>query len=228
MELEYTWFPQRMGFIRNTLRGTILIQRFKCDLVLGGTVGFELASTTNPIIVDLRARLCARQGLDGVTVPRACSARAGEAESLKLGVFGQSPPADWLLKHHLFDQSFLSTPVRRSRALSGEIIEKALRPARSMSLRMGTIAGYFAKSATSAPVASCRSSRTRRPVRLWHRDGRALRRSQWKDRIERLLDAQPPPHSSDPPAYGVPQLDDEGRIMTVRPILAHPRREPGK
>src|SRR6267378_5084166 len=47
--LEYTWFPQRMGFIRNTLRGREPNSgRFKCDLVLGVPVGFELAATTKP------------------------------------------------------------------------------------------------------------------------------------------------------------------------------------
>ncbi|TMH88159.1 MAG: hypothetical protein E6H47_08185 [Betaproteobacteria bacterium] len=42
--LESTWFPQRLGFIRNTLRGRDpASNRFKCDLVIGVPVGFELA-----------------------------------------------------------------------------------------------------------------------------------------------------------------------------------------
>ncbi|HXJ52605.1 MAG TPA: quinoprotein dehydrogenase-associated putative ABC transporter substrate-binding protein, partial [Burkholderiales bacterium] len=48
-KLEYTWFPQRMGFIRNTLRNRDPdTDRFKCDLVPGVPVGFELAATTKP------------------------------------------------------------------------------------------------------------------------------------------------------------------------------------
>src|SRR5512134_379791 len=35
-KLEYTWFPQRMGFIRNTLRAKDPnSERFKCDVVIG-------------------------------------------------------------------------------------------------------------------------------------------------------------------------------------------------
>ena len=40
--LEYTWFAQRRGFIRNTLRAGL------CDVVMGVPAGFELASTTRP------------------------------------------------------------------------------------------------------------------------------------------------------------------------------------
>jgi mxaJ protein len=40
--LEYTWWPQRRGFVRNTLRaGT-------CDVIIGVPSSFELAATTRP------------------------------------------------------------------------------------------------------------------------------------------------------------------------------------
>ena len=40
--LEYVWWPQRRGFVRNTLRaGT-------CDLIVGVPSSFELAATTRP------------------------------------------------------------------------------------------------------------------------------------------------------------------------------------
>lgn len=47
MELQYEFFPQRMGFIRNTLKseeGGI----YKCDLVISVPEHFELAATTEP------------------------------------------------------------------------------------------------------------------------------------------------------------------------------------
>jgi len=40
--LEYTWWAQRRGFFRNTLRAGV------CDVVLGLPAGFELAATTAP------------------------------------------------------------------------------------------------------------------------------------------------------------------------------------
>jgi mxaJ protein len=41
-EVEYTWWAQRRGFIRNTLKAG------KCDLVLGLPAGFEMAQTSAP------------------------------------------------------------------------------------------------------------------------------------------------------------------------------------
>src|SRR5438874_13807920 len=47
--LEHTWFPQRIGFIRNTLRARVDdSDRYKCDLVTGVPVSYELAATTHP------------------------------------------------------------------------------------------------------------------------------------------------------------------------------------
>ena len=49
LPLEYTWFPQRMGFIRNTLRAKLDDGvTYKCDLVMGVPDEFELAITTDP------------------------------------------------------------------------------------------------------------------------------------------------------------------------------------
>ena len=41
-KLEYTWFPQRRGFIRNTLKAQ------RCDLVIGVPAGYELVAPTRP------------------------------------------------------------------------------------------------------------------------------------------------------------------------------------
>jgi mxaJ protein len=41
-QVEYTWWAQRRGFIRNTLR------EGRCDLVIGVPAGFEQALTTRP------------------------------------------------------------------------------------------------------------------------------------------------------------------------------------
>lgn len=40
--LEYAWWPQRRGFVRNTLRAGL------CDVIIGVPSSFELAATTRP------------------------------------------------------------------------------------------------------------------------------------------------------------------------------------
>src|SRR5215211_1515651 len=40
--VEYTWFPQRMGFVRNTLRKKDpASQQFSCDVIIGVPKGYE-------------------------------------------------------------------------------------------------------------------------------------------------------------------------------------------
>jgi mxaJ protein len=68
-KLEHTWFPQRMGFIRNTLRAKVdNSDRYKCDLVIGRRqAGFDMAATTRPYYHSSYALAYVKgKGLDGV------------------------------------------------------------------------------------------------------------------------------------------------------------------
>jgi ABC-type amino acid transport substrate-binding protein len=183
--LEYTWFPQRMGFIRNTLRARDPdSKRFKCDLVIGVPLGFELASTTKPYYRSTYALAYVKgRGLDSVTAPeRLLQLDPAKLKSLKLGVVGRTPPADWLLKHHLFDQAFsYQTQSGDPERYPGEIIEKDLVSDRCR-VRMGTNRGLLreeddiGRSRRRAVPAGSRHTDG-----LSHRYGRALRRA----RVER-------------------------------------------
>src|SRR6202007_2698215 len=42
LKVDYAWFPQVIGFVRNTLRAHL------CDLVMGTVTGDEIMQTTNP------------------------------------------------------------------------------------------------------------------------------------------------------------------------------------
>jgi len=220
-KLEYTWFPQRMGFIRNTLRGRDPdSHRFKCDLVIGLPVGYELASTTKPYYRSTYALVYAKgRGLDSVTVPEGLlELEPGKLKSLKLGVFDQTPPVDWLLKHRLYDQavSYQHQSGDQER-YPGEIVEKDLRNGVvDVAFVWGPIAGYFATRATSARLAVVPF----KPDPEIHFDfliGMGVRfgEREWKERVERLIDTNRPRIQAILAAYGVPQLDDDGRIIVV-------------
>src|SRR5438477_75171 len=131
--------------------------RFKCDLVIGVPVGFELASTTKPYYRSTYALVYVKgKGLDSVTAPEGLlHLEPVKLKSLKLGVVGQTPPADWLLRYRLFDQvvpyQLQSGDPER---YPGEIVEKDLVAGKiDVAFVWGPIAGYFAKNATSARLA---------------------------------------------------------------------------
>jgi mxaJ protein len=72
--VEYTWWAQRRGFVRNTLNA------HECDLVLGITSGMEMLATTRPyyrssyVFVTRRDR---RLGITSLNDPRLASLRIG-------------------------------------------------------------------------------------------------------------------------------------------------------
>jgi mxaJ protein len=220
--LEYTWFPQRMGFIRNTLRGRDPdSNRFKCDLVVGLPVGFELASTTKPYYRSTYALVYVKgKGLDSVTAPEGLlDLEPAKLKSLKLGVVGRTPPSDWLLKHRLFDQVVpYQTQSGDPERYPGEMVEKDLVAGKiDVAFVWGPIAGYFAKNATSAELAVVPFAPTP-GIQFDFRIAMGVRfgEGEWKDRIERLIEANRPRIQAILAAYGVPQLDDEGRIIKAR------------
>jgi quinoprotein dehydrogenase-associated probable ABC transporter substrate-binding protein len=218
-KLEYTWFPQRMGFIRNTLRGREPdSDRYKCDLVLGVPVGFELAATTKPYYRSSYALAYLKgKGLDTIKAPEdLLKLDPAKLKSLKLGLIGQTPAVDWLLKHGLLDQA---VPYQIQSGdpdyYPGEIVEKDLvGGAIDVAFVWGPIAGYFAKRATAAEVvvvpfmpdpAIQFDFRIAMGVRFGERE--------WRDRIQQLLDAKRERIQAILAAYGVPLLDDQGRLV---------------
>lgn len=109
-KLEYTYFPQRLGFVRNTLRARDeTTQQFKCDLIMGVPKGYELTATTQPymhstyaMVVSPRAdlsRLASAQ--DVLKLP------AATRKALRIGFFAQTPAADWALTHDLMTHAVL-------------------------------------------------------------------------------------------------------------------------
>ena len=220
-KLEYAWFPQRMGFIRNTLRGREPnSDRFKCDLVMGVPHGFELASTTKPYYRSTYALVYVKgKGLDSVTAPEGLlSLEPAKLKSLKLGVVGQTPPADWLLKHRLFDQ--VVSYQRQSgdpERYPGEMVEKDLVAGTiDVAFVWGPIAGYFAQRAKS-PALVVVPFKPNPEIQFDFRIAMGVRfgEREWKERIERLIEANHPRIQAILAAYGVPQLDEQGLLMAV-------------
>ena len=106
-ELEYYWFPQRIGFIRNTLKSEIEnTHQYKCDVVMGVPTGFDFAKTTKPYFHSTYVLLIAKgRGWDDISK----AAQLGDLplqrqEALKIAMFDRGPGTAWLQKYGLLDQ----------------------------------------------------------------------------------------------------------------------------
>jgi len=107
-KVEYTFFPQRQGFVRQTLRAQDdATRQFKCDVIMGVPKGYELTATTQPymhstyaVVMPARKELSAvKSAQDLLNLPPATLGK------LRIGTFARSPATDWLLKNNLIDQA---------------------------------------------------------------------------------------------------------------------------
>jgi quinoprotein dehydrogenase-associated probable ABC transporter substrate-binding protein len=106
-ELEYYWFPQRIGFIRNTLKSEIEgTDQFKCDVVIGVPTGFDFAKTTKPYFHSTYTLLIAKgRGWDHISQPeQLADLPLQKQEKLKIAMFDRGPGTAWLQKYGLLDQ----------------------------------------------------------------------------------------------------------------------------
>lgn len=218
-DVAYTWFPQRMGFVRNTLRakepGT---DRYKCDLITGVPAGFDMGAVTHPYYRSTYAMAYVRgTGLDSVrTLDDLLALPAERRASLKLGVFAGSPVTDWLLRHDLMGQVVSYQPqTGDSEQYPGQIVENDLAQGKiDIAIAWGPIAGYFADRSAghrivAIPLASMPGARLDFEIAM------AVRHAdkELKGRIDALIDRNRDKIAAILAEYGVPQLDAQGHVL---------------
>ncbi len=158
LSLEYTWFPQRRGFIRNTLKAPNESgDGYKCDVVMGVAAGFDRLLTTQPYYRSTYALVYAKgRNLDDVRTGKDFIDLNPELRgSLRIGAFTPTPGVKWLARHGMTEQlvPFLAMSGDPE-AYPGEIIEKELVGGRlDAAIVWGPIAGYFAKRAQPVELA---------------------------------------------------------------------------
>ena len=110
-KVEYTWFAQRIGFIRNTLTASVNDwdangDKFKCDIVMGVPAGYDLTLTTAPYYKSTYVLLIAKgRGWDGIKdAAQLTELPLQRQEALKIAMFDRGPGTTWLQKKGLLDQ----------------------------------------------------------------------------------------------------------------------------
>ena len=156
-ELEYTWFPQRMGFIRNTLKSWDDTQgRFLCDLVIGVPAGFDISDTTTPYYRSTYAIVIREDGPLGHIdlAKQLAELPEGQKQALRIGAFAPSPSVDWLIRYGLYERTtFYQIMTGDPDYYPGKIIEDELVPGNlDVVIIWGPIAGYFANQWTEAAL----------------------------------------------------------------------------
>ena len=151
-KLEYTWFPQRIGFIRNTLKKEVESSsgKYACDLIINVPEKFELAATTDPyyattyVLVYVKGR-----GLDEVTNPNMLSKFVEEKKpDLKFGLPDRGDPAQlWVFYHGLMGNMvpYQGQPGDPKVNPGQKLIDDLVSGTIDATIVWGPTAGYFAK-----------------------------------------------------------------------------------
>ena len=204
--VRYTWWPQTLGFVRNTLR----LRR--CDLIAGIGTTSELVQNTNPYYRSVYTMVYRRDsGLEATTLSDPA------LESLRFGVIAGTPPATLLAAYGLLGQTrpYHLTVDTRFFSPARQAIEDVAEGEVDVALIWGPSAGYFAR-VQKVPLVVVPLLEEQTKVRLDFRVSMAVRYNEpeWKRRLNRILVRLQPEIEKILKEFGTPLLDATGKLIT--------------
>ena len=208
--VSYTFFPQAIGFIRNTLGAN------RCDVIMGAAQGQELIQNTNAYYRTAYVLAVPKgSALDGVTTlddPR--------LQGKRIGVVAGTPPATTLAVNGLIRRAkpyALMVDTRNSSPVADMFADLASGEI-DAALAWGPMAGYYAAHADQPVVLAPLVHETSGP-RMIYRITMGVRPtdSVWKHQLNDAIKAHQPEIDALLASYGVPLLDEQDHPITVDP-----------
>ncbi|MFZ5790376.1 MAG: substrate-binding domain-containing protein [Pseudomonadota bacterium] len=204
--VQYTWYPDSQGFIRNTLRAR------RCDLIMGTISGNDFLQNTNPYYHSSFALVYRKNpGL---------SLNALDEEALRsseIGVIAGTPPATLLAQKGLLAHlhSYALVVDTRYDHPAQDLVHDVASGKIDVGILWGPIAGYFAKQeSTPLVVVPLRSedAMTRLDYRITM--GVRFNEPEWKRQINDLIRTHQQEINKILLDYGVPLLDEQNNPVT--------------
>jgi len=203
--LHYRWWPQTVGFVRNTL-GVRL-----CDLIMGITSVNEMVQNTNPYyrsVYTLVYRSDAPYQIQGLQDPA--------LKGLRLGVVAGTPPATLLARYGLLAQtrSYHRTVDTRHHSPAAEAVKDVARGDLDIAILWGPIAGYTAaRQSVPLTVAPLPPEVDSVPLAFNVSMGIRHRETRWKHDLNALIAKLKPEIEAILLEYSVPLLDASDKPM---------------
>jgi quinoprotein dehydrogenase-associated probable ABC transporter substrate-binding protein len=205
--VEYTWFPQATGFIRQTLFAK------RCDIVMGYAQGDELVLNTNHYYTSTYALVYRRNnGLDGVD-----SLSDPRLKDKRIGVVAGTPPGNVMAQLGLLQRAKpYPLMVDRRYESPGEGMIKDIQSGDiDAGVLWGPIAGYFAPKGGDKLVVAPLLKETG-STRMAYRITFGVRNLEddWKRQLNVLIANRQGDIDAVLLQFGVPLLDDQSNIIT--------------
>jgi quinoprotein dehydrogenase-associated probable ABC transporter substrate-binding protein len=207
LKVDYAWFPQVIGFVRNTLRSHL------CDLVMGTVTGDEIMQTTNPYYFTTYVMFYrSDKGLtfQGLQDPG--------LEGLRLGVVAGTPPSDLIVRHDLMSHTrpYALTVDTRSESPTHQMVQDVVDGTIEVGFLWGPIAAYYRKR-DNLPLTLVPLKDELGAARMEYHIAMGVRANepQWRRRINAAILKRQDEITAILRDYGVPLLNEQGE-------LAHP------
>jgi quinoprotein dehydrogenase-associated probable ABC transporter substrate-binding protein len=201
-QVAYTWYPQSIGFVRNTLGA------HACDVVMGTVSTGELVQNTNPYYRSSYAlvqRADAQTKADALTDP--------QLAQLRIGAVARTPPIDILARQGLLKNvtPYALVVDTRYDSPGRDMVQDVAAGKIDVGVLWGPIAGYWAKQA-SVPLEVLPLSGENVGARLDFRIAMGLRRNEpeWKQVLNDFIAKHQAEIQAILLQYGVPLLDEQG------------------
>lgn len=211
-KVDYTFFPQRMGFVRNTLRArNETTRKFKCDLIIGVPKGYDLTATTQPYMRSTYAMVFTDKHSDfrSFKGPEDLLALPPDKlHALRIGIFGRSPAADWLLQNGLIERAEMYAPQSGDpKETPNTIVDRDLSSGKiDVAIVWGPVAGQLVgqhSAWTSLPFKPDPKIKFDYEISMGLRQGE----KEWKDTLDQWIGAHHDQIQAILVSYHIPLLD---------------------
>lgn len=212
LPVTYAWHPQTLGFVRNTLGAQL------CDVIMAVTSAHELVQNTRFYYRStyvLLYRAADRGTFDSLDSPMVATAR--------IGVVANTPPSVLLERRGLMPnvQSYSLIVDTRVEHPARQAVEDLAAGRIDMALLWGPIAAYWAKQSAVplewVPLRSEPGMNTPLDYRISL--GIRYGETEWLDTLNRLIREKQKDIDRILADYGVPLLDNRGRLVNPPPWL---------
>lgn len=219
LPLKYYFLPQRLNFVRNTLRYKLPAEDYRCDIMMGVPAGYEQVLSTKPYFRSTHVLAYLKGGaLDGVRSQEDLFKLGPERLSkITIGVYDRSPASKWLANHDLFPRG---RPFRLLNAqpewYPGLLIENELaQGVIDAAVVWGPVAAYAAtrvknREVVLVPLPSETGVKFDFDIAMGVRHGEP----KWKAVIESLIDGNAAEIEAILRGFRIPLLDAQGRVKT--------------
>jgi len=204
VKVEYTWYPQIIGFVRNTL------QTHRCDLVIGTVAGDESMQTTNPYYFTTYVMLYRSDkglSLKGLQDP--------QLARLRLGVVSATPPSDLLVRHALMANAkpYPLSVDTRVESPTHQMVKDLMAGSIDVGLLWGPIAGYY-RQHDKLPLTLVPLADEPGAARMKYHIAMGVRPNEpeWRRRVNAMIVEQQPQLTAILREYGVPLLNEQGEL----------------